>query len=70
MLDLVVGMVKNHLRSQQMFSYGLRYCTLEVLNTVVSIALDPDMLEVGNGGMTYEEYKGHFSIWALMKVCN
>ncbi|KAK8620828.1 hypothetical protein V6N13_067289 [Hibiscus sabdariffa] len=29
---------------------------------------DPDMLEVGNGGMTYEEYRSHFSIWALMKV--
>ncbi|KAJ8537201.1 hypothetical protein K7X08_035602 [Anisodus acutangulus] len=28
---------------------------------------DPDMLEVGNGGMNYDEYKGHFSIWALMK---
>ena len=29
---------------------------------------DPDMLEVGNGGMTYLEYKSHFSIWAVMKV--
>ncbi|KAJ8764163.1 hypothetical protein K2173_005080 [Erythroxylum novogranatense] len=29
---------------------------------------DPDMLEVGNGGMTYHEYRGHFSIWALMKA--
>ncbi|AEE79507.1 Melibiase family protein [Arabidopsis thaliana] len=29
---------------------------------------DPDMLEIGNGGMTYEEYRGHFSIWALMKA--
>ncbi|XP_054798207.1 alpha-galactosidase 3 isoform X2 [Prosopis cineraria] len=29
---------------------------------------DPDMLEVGNGGMTYPEYRGHFSIWALMKA--
>lgn len=29
---------------------------------------DPDMLEVGNGGMTYQEYRSHFSIWALMKV--
>ncbi|KAL3834764.1 hypothetical protein ACJIZ3_009500 [Penstemon smallii] len=28
---------------------------------------DPDMLEVGNGGMTYHEYRAHFSIWALMK---
>lgn len=29
---------------------------------------DPDMLEVGNGGMTEEEYRAHFSIWALAKV--
>lgn len=27
---------------------------------------DPDMLEVGNGGMTADEYKTHFSLWALM----
>ncbi|KAF3521046.1 hypothetical protein DY000_02060843 [Brassica cretica] len=32
-----------------------------------SVWNDPDMLEVGNGWMTYEEYRGHFSIWALMK---
>ncbi|KAK7269013.1 hypothetical protein RIF29_21728 [Crotalaria pallida] len=29
---------------------------------------DPDMLEVGNGGMTMEEYRAHFSIWALAKA--
>lgn len=29
---------------------------------------DPDMLEVGNGGMSYLEYRSHFSIWALMKA--
>jgi alpha-galactosidase len=27
---------------------------------------DPDMLEVGNGGMTEDEYRAHFSLWALM----
>ncbi len=27
---------------------------------------DPDMLEVGNGGMTTTEYESHFSLWALM----
>ena len=27
---------------------------------------DPDMLEVGNGGMTVEEYRSHFSLWAIM----
>ncbi|KAH7689998.1 Glycoside hydrolase family 27 protein [Dioscorea alata] len=29
---------------------------------------DPDMLEVGNGGMTTEEYRAHFSLWALAKA--
>ncbi|KAK6253162.1 hypothetical protein QUC31_014882 [Theobroma cacao] len=29
---------------------------------------DPDMLEVGNGGMSTEEYRSHFSSWALVKV--
>lgn len=27
---------------------------------------DPDMLEVGNGGMTVEEYRAHFSMWAML----
>jgi alpha-galactosidase len=27
---------------------------------------DPDMLEVGNGGMTTTEYTAHFSLWALL----
>jgi alpha-galactosidase len=27
---------------------------------------DPDMLEVGNGGMNNTEYTAHFSLWALM----
>jgi alpha-galactosidase len=27
---------------------------------------DPDMLEVGNGGMTTREYRSHFSLWATM----
>ena len=29
---------------------------------------DPDMLEVGNGGMTTTEYMTHFSLWCLMKA--
>ncbi|KNZ53465.1 alpha-galactosidase [Puccinia sorghi] len=28
---------------------------------------DLDMLEVGNGGMSYDEYVTHFSMWALSK---
>jgi alpha-galactosidase len=27
---------------------------------------DPDMLEVGNGGMSTVEYRSHFSLWAMM----
>ena len=29
---------------------------------------DPDMLEVGNGGMTLIEYKTHFGLWAISKA--
>ncbi|KAF8021787.1 hypothetical protein BT93_G2044 [Corymbia citriodora subsp. variegata] len=29
---------------------------------------DPDMLEVGNGNMTTEEYRCHFSLWSLAKA--
>ncbi|KAF6140125.1 hypothetical protein GIB67_028931, partial [Kingdonia uniflora] len=29
--------------------------------------LDPDMLEVGNGGMSIEEYRSHISIWVISK---
>ncbi|KMT17947.1 hypothetical protein BVRB_2g034670 [Beta vulgaris subsp. vulgaris] len=29
---------------------------------------DPDMLEVGNGGMSKDEYIVHFSIWAISKA--
>lgn len=27
---------------------------------------DPDMLEVGNGGMTTTEYRAHFSLWCIL----
>src|ERR1700677_1597735 len=29
---------------------------------------DPDMLEVGNGGMTNEENRAHFSMWAMFSA--
>ncbi len=29
---------------------------------------DPDMLEVGNGGMTKVEYRTHFSMWAMFSA--
>jgi len=27
---------------------------------------DPDMLEIGNGGMTEDEYKTHMSLWCML----
>ncbi|MBO9712989.1 MAG: glycoside hydrolase family 27 protein [Sphingomonas sp.] len=27
---------------------------------------DPDMLEVGNGGMSDDEYRAHFALWAML----
>lgn len=35
---------------------------------IIFLLADPDMLEIGNWGMTFQEYRSHFSIWALMKV--
>jgi alpha-galactosidase len=29
---------------------------------------DPDMLEIGNGGMTHKQYIVHFSLWAISKA--
>ena len=29
---------------------------------------DPDMLEIGNGGMTNDEYRVHFSLWAIFSA--
>ncbi|MEU4443653.1 NPCBM/NEW2 domain-containing protein [Actinosynnema sp. NPDC050801] len=29
---------------------------------------DPDMLEVGNGGMTDAEYRAHFALWAVLNA--
>lgn len=29
---------------------------------------DPDMLEVGNGGMTVAEYRTHFSLWCMLSA--
>jgi alpha-galactosidase len=29
---------------------------------------DPDMLEIGNGGLTEEQEKSHFALWAIAKA--
>lgn len=58
---------------QQIFDgmgIGYQYfnCDSIFLLFILLFWADPDMLEVGNGGMSYKEYRAHFSIWALMKV--
>lgn len=29
---------------------------------------DPDMLEIGNGNLTYDESLSHFTMWCLLKA--
>jgi hypothetical protein len=40
----------------------------QLINGLLLCHTDPDMLEVGNGGMAYNEYVVHFSLWAIAKV--
>lgn len=52
-------------------SWGSMTSLLDQQNGLESFARnngfnDPDMLEVGNGGMTTNEYTAHFSLWALL----
>ena len=70
MLDLVVRVVKSA-RSSSCLQFSVlsgivQYIVALLFN--LRFSADPDMLEVGNGGMTLAEYRSHFSIWALMKV--
>ncbi|KAH7160988.1 alpha-galactosidase [Dactylonectria macrodidyma] len=56
-------------------SFGAHCSVLYILNRVAAYAdraqpgawNDLDMLEVGLGGMTDDEYKAHFTMWALLK---
>ncbi|KAM0329990.1 hypothetical protein ACHAQA_004159 [Verticillium albo-atrum] len=56
-------------------SWGTHCSVLNILNKVAAYAdraqpggwNDLDMLEVGQGGMTDDEYKAHFTMWALVK---
>lgn len=33
-----------------------------------TLAKVADMLEVGNGGMTFDEYYAHFALWCVLKA--
>lgn len=55
---------------------GLSYGVLNILDQQVGLESfagpghwnDPDMLEVGNGGMSDNEYRAHFSLWAMLSA--
>lgn len=58
----------NHIREEFKLS-AFWNCSIYCYSVIEPLfSADPDMLEVGNGGMTLAEYRSHFSIWALMKV--
>lgn len=68
MQDLVDGMVGiNLIQCSPLFNHQMTLAYSYYLFFFI-VSIDPDMLEVGNGGMTYLEYRSHFSIWALVKV--
>jgi len=54
--------------------HGFEHSVMDILDLQVGLETyagpghwnDPDMLEVGNGKMTLEEYKSHFSLWAVL----
>ncbi|HEY4115075.1 MAG TPA: glycoside hydrolase family 27 protein [Rhizomicrobium sp.] len=53
---------------------GYSLSVLEILDKQMGLAPyagpghwnDPDMLEVGNGGMSDDKYRAHFSLWAIL----
>ena len=64
------GDIWDHWQGHKTYSLGM----MDIVDLQVGLSTfagpghwnDPDMLEVGNGGMTDEEYRTHFSLWAEM----
>jgi alpha-galactosidase len=62
------GDIWDHWQGHKTYSLGM----MDIVDLQVGLSSfsgpghwnDPDMLEVGNGGMTTEEYRSHFSLWA------
>ncbi len=54
--------------------HGFEHGIMDILDLQVGLEIysgpghwnDPDMLEVGNGKMSQEEYRAHFSLWAAL----
>ena len=70
------GDINDHWEGKQKFKDGgcCALGMLDILDLQVGLEAfagpgrwnDPDMLEVGNGGMTTNEYRAHFSLWAIL----
>jgi len=64
------GDIYDHWEGRRTYSFGM----LNILDKQIGLESaagpghwnDPDMLEVGNGGMTDDEYRAHFSLWAIL----
>lgn len=64
------GDIYDHYEGDHDYQHGM----MNIVDLQVGIASyagpnhwnDPDMLEVGNGGMTGDEYRTHFSMWAML----
>lgn len=73
--DDLCGCDKNQLSDPACIAPGTHCSVLFILNKVAAFAdrsipggwSDLDMLEVGQGGMTDDEYKAHFALWAALK---
>jgi len=70
------GDINDHWEGKQKFKDGgcCALGMLDILDLQVGLETfagpghwnDPDMLEVGNGGMTINEYRAHFSLWSIL----
>jgi alpha-galactosidase len=64
------GDIYDHWEGRGLYSFGV----MNILDRQIGLEgaagpghwNDPDMLEVGNGGMTDSEYRAHFSLWAIL----
>ncbi len=64
------GDIYDHWEGRGLYSFGV----MNILDKQIGLEgaagpghwNDPDMLEVGNGGMTDNEYRAHFSLWAIL----
>lgn len=65
------GDISDHWPSLDLISFGTQQGTTQL--GIAKYAKpghfnDPDMLEIGNGGMTDEEYRLHMSVWAMLSA--